>query len=70
MDDATATLKPLPGSRLAPPLTVLVIIALLTSVTLQEWIVSGLTALVGLALYFLAHLRGTATAVRAERDAG
>lgn len=68
-DDATATLKPLPGSRIAPPLTVLVIIALLTSVTMQEWIVSGLTALVGLALYFFAHLRRTAAGIRAQRDA-
>ena len=68
-DDATATLTPLPGSRVAPPLTVLVIIALLASVTMQEWIVSGLTALAGLALYFFAHLRGTAAGVRAERDA-
>ena len=56
-DDSTAKLTPLPGSRFAPPLAVLVIIALLTSVTLDEWLVSGLTALVGVALYFFAHLR-------------
>jgi hypothetical protein len=72
-DDATATLTPLPGSRAAPPLTILVIIALLTSVTMQEWIVSGLTALVGLALYVVARMRGTAggaaAGARAEPDA-
>ena len=67
-DDQSATLKPLPGSRFAPVLATLVIVALLTSVTAQEWVISGITAAVGLALYFFAHLRGNVTRVAPERN--
>jgi len=66
-DDDATVLKPLPGSRLAPALAVLVIAALLTAVTREEWIVSGLTLLAGLALWFVAHLRSRALATVAER---
>ena len=50
-DEGAATVKPIPGSMIAVPLAIIVIIALLTSVTREEWIASGLTALVGLLLY-------------------
>lgn len=56
-DDPSATLKPIPGSFLAPPLAAIVIIALLTSVTKDEWIVSAVVAGVGVLLWFFAHLR-------------
>lgn len=41
----------IPGSAIAAPLAVLVIIVLLTSVRREEWIKSGMTALVGVLLY-------------------
>jgi len=41
----------IPGSAIAAPLAVVVIVVLLTSVTRQEWIASGASALVGLVLY-------------------
>ena len=56
-DDSTAKLRSIPGSALAPPLAAVVIIVLLTSITPREWAVSGLTVLVGVALWFFAHLR-------------
>ena len=56
-DDSTATLRSIPGSALAPPLAAVVIIVLLTSITPREWAVSGLTVLIGVALWFFAHLR-------------
>lgn len=59
-DDPAATLQRVPGSRFAPPLAVLVIVALLTSVTREEWMVSALTALAGFVLYGIARVRGTA----------
>ena len=58
-DDASATLKPLPGSAVAPVLAGIVIVALLASVTAEEWLVSAIVTAVGIALYFLARLRGT-----------
>jgi APA family basic amino acid/polyamine antiporter len=61
-DDVSTKLTPIPGSSLAPPLAAIVIVALLTSVTGEEWMVSALTVLVGLALYFVAHLRRRAAA--------
>ncbi len=56
-DDTSVPIEPIPGSRFAPPLAALIILALLTEVTAEEWVVSALTALVGLALYYFAHLR-------------
>jgi APA family basic amino acid/polyamine antiporter len=50
-DDGAATVKPIPGSMVAVPLAVIVIVTLLTSVTRAEWLASGLTVLVGLLLY-------------------
>jgi APA family basic amino acid/polyamine antiporter len=58
-DDASA-LKPIPGAALAPPLAAIVIIALLTSVTREEWVVSGIVLAIGILLWFFAHLRRTA----------
>lgn len=62
-DDPSATLRPLPGSAAAPVLAAIVIVALLASVTLQEWIVSALVTAVGVALYLLARFRGTTARV-------
>lgn len=59
-DDSTAKLRSIPGSGLAPPLAIVVIVVLLTSVTPKEWAVSGLVALVGVALWFFSHLRNRA----------
>jgi APA family basic amino acid/polyamine antiporter len=56
-DDAEANLKPIPGSFLAPPLTLVVIVWLLMSVTKDEWIVSGGVAAVGMLLYWFSTLR-------------
>jgi basic amino acid/polyamine antiporter, APA family len=56
-DESAATVKPLPGSALAAPLAVVVIVALLASVTLQEWLVSAAVLAVGLLLYWFSTLR-------------
>lgn len=56
-DDTSATLKPLPGSALAPVLATIVIVALLASVTPEEWFVSAVVTAAGVALYLLARLR-------------
>ena len=61
-DDATAKLTPIPGSALGPPLAVIVILALLTSITPGEWIAAGIAAAVGILLWFVTHLRRTAAA--------
>jgi amino acid transporter len=50
-DDGFYAVKPIRGSALAPPLAVLVIIALLTSITPREWLVAGACAAVGIILY-------------------
>ncbi len=56
-DDASANLKPIPGSFLAPPLTLVVIVWLLMSVTKDEWVVSGVVAAIGVAFYWFSTLR-------------
>lgn len=56
-DDTSATLKPLPGSAIAPVLATIVIVALLASVTAEEWLVSAIVTAAGVALYFLARFR-------------
>lgn len=60
-DDTSVTLKPIPGSFLAPPLAAVVIIALLTSVTPREWLVSGIVAAVGMLFYWFSTLRQRGT---------
>ncbi len=50
-DDGVTAVKSLPGSAAAPPLAVIVILVLLSSVTRREWLVSGLAAGVGIVLY-------------------
>jgi APA family basic amino acid/polyamine antiporter len=50
-DITEATVKPLPGSWLAPPVAVAVIIVLLTSITKKEWLVAGSCVLAGFVLY-------------------
>ena len=49
--DAGATTSSIPGSFLAPPIAAIVIVALLTSITKQEWLVAASCALAGLVLY-------------------
>ncbi|MEX2151841.1 MAG: APC family permease [Gemmatimonadaceae bacterium] len=56
-DEGDATVKPVPGSSFAAPLAAIVIIALLTSVTADEWKVSGAVAAVGMLFYWFARLR-------------
>lgn len=56
-DDATASVKPIPGSFLAPPLAAVVIVILLTSVTGKEWLVSAIVAAVGILFYWFSTLR-------------
>ncbi|HET9455425.1 MAG TPA: amino acid permease [Gemmatimonadaceae bacterium] len=63
-DDESTTLTPLPGSAVAPALAAIVIVALLASVTLQEWIVSAVVTAAGASLYLLARFRGTAVRAR------
>jgi APA family basic amino acid/polyamine antiporter len=59
-DDASASVKPIPGSALAPPLALIVIVALLTSIRPREWLVSGIVAAIGMLLWFFSHLRARA----------
>ncbi len=59
--------KPIPGSMLAAPLAAIVIIALLTSVTGKEWVVSGIVAGIGVLLYWVSHIRSTRAASPAAR---
>lgn len=56
-DDEAATVKPIPGSMLAAPLAIIVIIALLTSITRDEWIASILVGIVGLLIFWVSRLR-------------
>jgi APA family basic amino acid/polyamine antiporter len=56
-DADVASVKPIPGSTLAAPLAVMVIVALLTSITSSEWIVSGLVAGIGILIYWFSRLR-------------
>jgi amino acid transporter len=50
-DEAAALAKPIRGSIVAVPLAVVVIVVLLTSVTREEWLASGVSVAVGLLLY-------------------
>jgi len=50
-DEGASGAKNIPGSAIAAPLAVVVIIVLLTSVTAREWLASGVTVLIGILLY-------------------
>ena len=50
-DEGAGGAKNIPGSAIAAPTAVIVIIVLLTSVTAKEWMASGATVLIGILLY-------------------
>jgi amino acid transporter len=50
-DDEGHVVQPIPGSWLAPPLAVLVIALMLTSITRREFIVAGICVTIGIVLY-------------------
>jgi amino acid transporter len=52
-DEDTFRVRPLKGSALAPPLAIVIIVALLTSITPREWAVAGACAGVGLVLWLI-----------------
>lgn len=56
-DESGAIVQPLPGSWLAPPLAIVVISVLLTSVARRHWAVAGVCAGVGVVLYFISRLQ-------------
>ena len=56
-DEGATMAKPIPGSTFAVPLAVIVILVMLSSVTAKEWVASGLTAAVGLAIYWFSSMR-------------
>ena len=63
-DETTAGLRQLPGSSFAPPLAALIIVALLTSVTPREWLVTLAVAAAGILLWIF-----SAGQLRARRAA-
>ena len=56
-DAESATVTPIPGSAVAAPLAIIVIVTLLTSITRNEWIVSVLVAGIGVLIYWFSRLR-------------
>lgn len=52
-DDFATSVTPVPGSAIAPPLAMIVIIALLTTVSAREWTIAGICLGVGVALYVI-----------------
>lgn len=56
-DEGATMAKPIPGSNVAVPLAVIVIVVMLSTVTAREWLASGVTALVGVAIYWFATMR-------------
>jgi basic amino acid/polyamine antiporter, APA family len=56
-DEGATMAKPIPGSMFAVPLAVIVILVMLSSVTGKEWLASGATAVVGVAIYWFASMR-------------
>lgn len=62
-DDGVQSLKPIPGSAIAPPLAAIVIVALLTSITAREWLVAGACAAVGFLFYVFSRMRPRQPAV-------
>jgi APA family basic amino acid/polyamine antiporter len=59
-DDSSASVRPIPGNFLAPPLAVVIIVVLLSSITLREWLVSGAVMAVGIVFWWFSRLRGRA----------
>jgi amino acid transporter len=55
-DDGWGSVQPLPGSALAPPIAIVLIIVLLTSITPREWLVAGACAGAGLLLWLVSRL--------------
>ena len=68
-DTEAASLRPIPGSAIAAPLAVIVIIALLTSVTAREWVVSAIVTAIGILIYWFSRLRRGGGGVAAAPDA-
>jgi amino acid transporter len=58
-DETGEVVRPLPGSWLAPPLAVIVIVLLLTSITPREWLVAGICAAIGIVLYVVSLVQFT-----------
>ena len=56
-DEGATMAKPIPGSMFAVPLAIVVILVMLSSVTAKEWLVSGVTAAVGVVIYWFASMR-------------
>ena len=56
-DDAGQVVQPIPGSRLAPLLAVIVIALMLTSIKPREWTVAGACAGVGVVLYVISRIQ-------------
>ena len=50
-DDMGAMIKPIRGSAVAAPLAIVLIVALLTSITRKEWLAAGFCSAVGIVLY-------------------
>ena len=64
-DEGATMAKPIPGSMVAVPLAIIVILVMLSSVTAKEWLVSGVTAGVGVAIYWFATMRRAKIPVQA-----
>jgi len=56
-DEGATMAKPIRGSTVAVPLAILVSLVMLSSVTAKEWLYSGATAAVGVAIYWFATMR-------------
>ena len=56
-DEGATMAKPIPGSTFAVPLAIIVSLVMLSSVTAKEWLASGLTAAVGVVIYWFATMR-------------
>src|SRR6185503_6985334 len=55
-DESGMVVQSLPGAWLAPPLAILIIVLLLSSVTRREWAVAGMCAGVGFVLYLVSRV--------------
>jgi amino acid transporter len=60
-DEGPGIAKPIPGSRYAPALAIIVIVVLLTSITPREWMVAGACAGVGVIVWLLSAFRSRLT---------
>lgn len=70
-DESGGFVQPIPGSWLAPPLAIIVIGLLLTSITRREFMVAGTCAAIGIALFVVSRLqfigRGMSSVPRTRR---